>query len=222
MTTTSGTLNTFGDALNNMGFWGASNINPNNMQNNCVSVSVAHMEYYTTVEDFWRDIYNAPLPDQPLNLWQIEDMIRRTQYQFRWVEFKSGTIDSQHVTAYDLLRFNFPARGDGGSKGPRGRPLALYKRRDGSGHCVTAAYELPEAVGTPGHPRVVEGEPTEFTFQDWQHGEGVDCAWDVMAADSIIIGYQAEFLGSVQEYNSAIDGRIARMQAGRGTGSYDY
>ena len=125
MTTDSGNLDTFGATLNNIGFWGASRLNPNNMQNNCVSVSVANMEYYRTVGELWNEIYKYPLPDNPLNLVQIEDMVRRTNYQFRWVAFRSGTIDSQAVTAYDLMRYNFPKSSDGGSHGPRGRPLAF-------------------------------------------------------------------------------------------------
>ena len=71
-------------------------------------------------------------------------------------------------------------------------------------------------------PHVLEDEPTEFTFQDWQHGEGVDCEADVKAAHTIIIGYQAEYLGSPQDYMRSIEARIQRKQARPSTGPYDY
>jgi len=50
MAVSTGILDGFGQALNNIGFR-RSYLNPNDMQNNCVSVSIAAMLHYDTLED---------------------------------------------------------------------------------------------------------------------------------------------------------------------------
>jgi hypothetical protein len=82
MSITTGDLDSFGKALEEIEFWGASSTNPNDMRNNCVSVSLARMEHYRDVGHLWESLYCEPLPDTPLKLSQVKDLVRLTNYEF--------------------------------------------------------------------------------------------------------------------------------------------
>lgn len=105
MPATEGPLSTFGDSLQSQNFWGASSINPNGMQNNCVSVATARLHYYPTVEALWQDIYGQPLPDNPLSFSQIVDILGRTGWTYRW---KACSADANsNKTAYQTTLETF-------------------------------------------------------------------------------------------------------------------
>jgi hypothetical protein len=60
------------NALNSIDFWSASSINPRQMTNDCVSVSLAVQNYYRDTYNTWQTLYSQPPPDVGLTFSQIK------------------------------------------------------------------------------------------------------------------------------------------------------
>jgi hypothetical protein len=136
VTQTDGSIETFSEALTFSGLYGASTINPDNMSNNCVSVSIAKCLDFESVKELWRHTYGCDLPDQPLQVQEIEDLIRRTGWDFHWVMH----VPKEGRDAYDVLvrQHHLDISRYGAIS------AAAYLRTDGSGHCVVlSARNVP-------------------------------------------------------------------------------
>ena len=96
MAVESGKLDTFGKALDKIGFWGSSSTNPDDMKNKCVSVSLARADHYKDVKELWEDILGQSLPDRPLQFSEIMYLIERTGIKYQWVKF----VATNGKTAY--------------------------------------------------------------------------------------------------------------------------
>ena len=183
MATEPGSLDTWGAALDQMDFWGASQTNPNDMKNNCVSVSVARMAYYRTVEDLWKKTYSKPLPDKGLSFQQIVDLLRRLGLRYEWKKFYSVPGGK---SAFELMHTTF-------YRNVNEVMLACYKRVNGSGHCIVVAHWPSDFINEIG----------DLTFWDFQHSEDGNCSYlraDVAAAKEILVFYGAAHYGTEAEF----------------------
>ncbi|KAM0559838.1 hypothetical protein ACHAPJ_003786 [Fusarium lateritium] len=162
-----GDLETFGEALESIDFWGASNLNPNDMRNNCVSVSLARLQNYITVDELWKDTYGRPLPDKPLNFNQISELLRRTQWEYRWKTFMPAAGDKQ--SAFQKLTNSF-------SPDYPTAFMMLYTRANGSGHAINGIYDFADWK-----------LPVDWIFWDYQRtSEGENRRSEVERATKII------------------------------------
>ena len=128
-----GDLKTFGQCLDHMNLWG-SDVNPNNMNNNCVSVSLCRLLGYANVYDCWGDTTKHNLPDQPLNIAQIVQLLAMTGWNFRWQLFEPQPAQSE--TAFQLLLSRMQLNSNLPSY-----PVIAYIRSDKTGHAVNGSFE---------------------------------------------------------------------------------
>lgn len=139
--------------------YGVSSLNPSSYSNNCASVVIAKHLQYADVHHLWKALYGHDLPDIPLQLWQIEDMIHRAGWGFR----KNIYVSDQHRCAYKKLRDSKPFD---------------------SGFICAAAY-LIDGVG---HVVVAQSPDFGSQFMCYQDStEGIDRTDEVKKADSIVI-----------------------------------
>ncbi|KAI1454743.1 hypothetical protein F4805DRAFT_438294 [Annulohypoxylon moriforme] len=178
-----GDLETFGAALDSIGFWGASNLNPKNMQNNCVSVAVAHMEYYETVHELWKYIYGRDLPDRPLQFIDVLKLLGQTGWKYQWNRYSSKTnSDGKVKSAAAVMMENF--------RGPDYDELCLvlYYRYNGTGHAINMEFEVADWKS-----------PVGFNFLDYQHSSEGSCdRKDLDTAKDIVVLYRAGPLDSTR------------------------
>ncbi|KAK3116081.1 hypothetical protein LTR53_003923 [Teratosphaeriaceae sp. CCFEE 6253] len=172
MATTSGDLSSFGDALDSTGFWGASSVNPSNMQSNCVSVSLAIMEGFATVDELWEYLAWKG-QDEMLPFGQVLQLLRRKQiersYDYKWTRFQS-TDDKSAAVAFTERYGKAGLAGPGGPiKSSDQRFMFLYRGAD-YGHCIV--------MGKSGG---------KLSFCDYQHDEAA-IEWErIEAAAEIIV-----------------------------------
>lgn len=120
-----GEISTWGTMLSAV--CGASTLNPTNMINNCVSVSLAKLLDYKDVHELWNDIYGRPLPDNPMSTDQIVDLVQRTGWSFRWENYRIYP----HLSVNECLRGAMEVGNHHGCA-----KAVLYARPDSTGHCV--------------------------------------------------------------------------------------
>ncbi|CAK3912159.1 Hypothetical predicted protein [Lecanosticta acicola] len=181
----------FASRLDQIGFWGASSTNPNDMKNNCVSVTFARMFWYSTVHEFWDDVYgrSKPWPDRALTKQQILAMLRHVGFKFHTTEYKPSKNSRGEVakTAYQSFLEKPPANGSDGT-------IAFcYLRKDGSGHFV-----LYMQTGRSGAPAASK------EFQDFQHGCNSQRVQgrlmdDVRGAKWIMVLHTSEWVGGAEK-----------------------
>lgn len=179
------------------------------MQNNCVSVSVARLDHYRNVNQLWKETYGQPLPDRPLYIDEIIDLLSRTGYDYECKEF----VADGGKTAYQV----FDSTDDLGSlydspKSGDDEMLFCYYRSDGSGHCVIYVREAWA-------PPPVQGVPTKTKrrFLDFQHDEdgegGLQLKEDIEDAEEITVLYAMKYRGPEGEWRKAMAKRAERRQA---------
>ncbi|KAI6083466.1 hypothetical protein F4821DRAFT_191611 [Hypoxylon rubiginosum] len=180
----SGDLETFGVALQSINFWGPSEMNPRNMQENCVSVAIAHMEFYETVHDLWNAVYQKDLVDKALDFDQMLDLLKHTGMKYEWKKYSSqirqdGTIE---MSAYD----NFARDAQGlDQKLPS---LIAFMRFDATGHAVNLERATPDYQSL-----------ADVAFKDYQHDSmGADARADAQQAESIILLWKSGFVDTSQ------------------------
>lgn len=193
----SGDLTTFGAALDSIGFWGASRLNPNDMCNNCVSVSLARMLNYDNVEKLWQALYGAPLPDAPLTFDQVLEMVGRTNHRWKWTVFapRTRTLDWTRakiaMSAHDHFVWscapNFNTQKALQMYGWRDEQMSLllYIREDGTGHCINAISYCKTT-------RIRDHHGVVWDFRDFQHdnnGQPDVCLEEVKQATRIVVLY---------------------------------
>lgn len=116
----------------------------------------------------WADSYGYDLPDSPLNLTQIADLILRTGWDFSWKEFRTSAQQS----AYQIVKKEFLNNPDAGVL-----RAAAYTQPGGIGHCVVA-----------GGIDWMNINRSEFTcYQRDTYGE--DVLQHVEAAETILVIY---------------------------------
>lgn len=161
MATSFGSLDTLGQALDNIGFRGASYLNPKNMQNNCVSVSVAQMLGMDTLEDLWQETYGYPLADRPLDFAEVTDLLQRSKFDFLHATFDSvpgGKTAYQLLVAQKTSLFTtiekyiqnkpvnpYSPRARGGAV----NMIVLYTRKNGSGPLIFIDFGIPSPSVSP-------------------------------------------------------------------------
>ncbi|KAF4962391.1 hypothetical protein FSARC_9500 [Fusarium sarcochroum] len=137
------------------------------MRNNCVSVSLARLQNSITVDELWKATYGQPLPDTPLNLEEIRELLRRTQWEYRWKTFVPSAREKQ--SAFQKLMKSF-------SPDYPTAFVLLYTRTAGSGHAINGIYDFAEWK-----------LPVNWTFWDYQMtSEGEDRRSEVERATKII------------------------------------
>ncbi|KAF6823996.1 hypothetical protein CMUS01_10458 [Colletotrichum musicola] len=163
-----GDLATFGEALDRIGFWGASGINPNKMTNNCVSVSTARLLNYTNVDELWQATYGQALPDKPLGLKQVLDLLKKTGWGFQYKMFEPD--DEAGRSALQVMQRGF-------SPDYPTAFMVLYLRVDGTGHAINATYDFNDWK-----------TPVMWGFWDFQRqSRGEDRSDDVKTAVHIVV-----------------------------------
>ena len=85
-----GSETSFGRALEPLNLFGNSRLNPRDMKNNCVSVTLARLMEFSNVHDFWKDLFGHDLEDKPLDEKAIQDMLTRIVWTFEWVKMTRG------------------------------------------------------------------------------------------------------------------------------------
>jgi hypothetical protein len=159
-----GNLSTFLDAVDAMGFYGATHINPTDMKNNCVSVSVCRLLGYKNVQELWMATYGKVLPDQPMGEADIINLFSKAGWSFQWQRFRPDPNNSAHaVMLRDIIIRYTTLR------------VVLYRRMDGSGHAVNAIFSNLMGEG----PRILR-------LADWQsHAMGEPVPGDLEGAVEI-------------------------------------
>lgn len=175
---------TFGDALGNI-VYGISTINPDNLCNNCVSVSLAHLLDFDNVEALWQKLLGTSMPDQALNIYQVSALLDKTDYIFRGEGFSASATRSAYQ---NFVKSYKPTVSDSSAIPARQLNtqqtvvLILYTRADGSGHCVNG---IRESFGRP-----YETKHLKWRFVDYQHdedGQPAGLEADVKNAKDIIV-----------------------------------
>ena len=232
MSETYGTLDNFDNALEKIGFWGSSCLNPNNMKNNCVSVSVARLEFYRSVDDLWNDIYGSALPDSPLSFDEIIGLLRRTGFEYNWEKFSSLVTSQGTKTAFEMMEENFYNLGglytggkiseDGINHWPdrlkrpqKGTGLICYIRNDKTGHCVNMTYTNQATYNERQKLYYVRHTaPMNYSFIDFQQDDkGIDCVQDIKRAEHICVLYSAaKQPGRHSKYVNLLGKRLERRQ----------
>ncbi|KAL8923489.1 MAG: hypothetical protein Q9208_004617 [Pyrenodesmia sp. 3 TL-2023] len=211
MAAESGNLDTFGEALDKIDFWGSSSTNPDDMRNNCVSVSTARMDHYKDVEELWKDLYGHSLPDRALKFPEILHLLRRTGYDFGWKKFvaigKKTAYQVFDSTDYTGNPYDKPASGDDDM-------LFCYTRKDGSGHCVNYLRESLKVQYTEQAPFHYQAKRIFLDFQRHQDGDGgPQLKADIEAAEKIIVLFSVKCIGTDDDWRNAMAKRDARRQA---------
>jgi hypothetical protein len=110
-------------------------LNPNQLLNNCVSVTITKILAFRNVHEFWHTILGGDLPDTPLGISQIIKLLNLTGWDFTWKIYQACDKKSAHhhlkLDVFDQPRLgNFRA--------------LVYTRDGGAGHCVVsgAAAEM--------------------------------------------------------------------------------
>ncbi|CAG9948299.1 unnamed protein product [Clonostachys rosea f. rosea IK726] len=168
-----GDVSTFGQSLDAFGF---STLNPSQLQNSCVSVTIAKLLAFRDVHHFWRDTIGGDLPDAELTLDDIQELLRRTRWQFKWRAYKPEAGKS----AYSLLLKDVYA-----SKPDTGILWGTLYSRDGRpGHCVVSG---PLAnIGSL--PRPTDKSLDTHMFTCYQSDTyGVNVEHEVQAADKLLL-----------------------------------
>ena len=168
-----GDLSTFGQSLEAFGF---STLNPSRLKNSCVSITLAKLLAFRDVHDFWSDTIGGDLPDTDLTMDEIQELLRRTQWQFKWLAYKS----KGGMPAYSLLHKDLY------TSQPETGILwgTLYTREGKVGHCV--------ASGTVANIGSLPGSTAESLdirmFTCYQSDTyGVNVAHEVQAADELLL-----------------------------------
>lgn len=188
MEVNTGTMSNFFGAVNAMGFYGATNINPTDMRNNCVSVSLCRLLGYANVQQLWRATYGYDLPDQALDEQGIRNLCGLTGWLFKWDRFNP----KGNLTAYEVMMSEMKIRFTT-------LRVVLYTRTDGTGHAVNAFIGNVPGLG----PRIL-------LLADWQaHQMGQPVPGDLEAATSIITldldwGNPQAMQGLVDRYRNGI------------------
>lgn len=107
--------------------YGSSSLNPTNMTQNCVSVTLAKLLAHKDVYELWHDTYGSPLSDSPMSIDDVVNLVHRTGWSFRWEEYWIYP----HLSTTECLR-----DADTLGHGYGCLTALLYFRPDGSGHCV--------------------------------------------------------------------------------------
>ncbi|KAK4124721.1 hypothetical protein N657DRAFT_330630 [Parathielavia appendiculata] len=165
MEVNTGNMSTFFGAVDAMGFYGATNINPTDMRNNCVSVSLCRLLGYANVQQLWRAAYGYDLPDQPLSERGIRNLCGLTGWLFQWQRFNQ----EPGVSAYDVMMRDIQIRFTT-------LRAVLYIRANGTGHAVNAFFSNVMGEG----PRIL-------LLADWQShqmGQPVPGIWRGLSASS--------------------------------------
>lgn len=134
------------------------------MQYNCVSVAIAHLEQYDTVDDLWTVTDGQSLPDRPLSLEAIVSLLERTGEIYYFDIFQSGP----RKTAFQKLETRYRRHKPGPS-------FAVYSRPGSIGHAVNILY----TVTTP----LQYG----LKFIDYQHDTRGEICQDITEAEKILI-----------------------------------
>lgn len=116
-------------------FFGANDLNPNDVRNTCVSVALAYMDNHRDIEELWRAVRPGQLiPDKGLSFRDALGLMQLTGWQYKWVRFRSS--GTRQTWAYeDLVRYlstNHPPYPD--------TFMVLYKRPSGRGHAINLEY----------------------------------------------------------------------------------
>jgi hypothetical protein len=211
MASDSGTLDTFGKALDDFNFFQASKVNPFNLKNSCVSVAVAYMEYYSDIEDLWDAILGGRLPDAGLTFDQILLLLGKIGRSFEWKKYEPVMTDAGINTAYKSLVSSFSPPGG------HARAIVCYKRSDDGCHCINLDYLDLVNVDTFGNAATRDRSkytnlPKLIKFLDFQHDDkGKDCLHEIETAKYIIVLYQGTFTGSQDEKKRLGDQLRARV-----------
>lgn len=191
---TSGDLTTFGTAIEHAG------LNPHGFVNNCVSVAVAHLEWYDNVHELWQAIYNYQLPDGPLQENKIRDMLGLTGWKYSWKTFygdksqgKGSAFEQTMAHLRDVMQYDESG-------------LVLFRRPDGSGHAVNFHVMVPQDWKTP--------FGFDVNFVDFQLNKaGEFCQEDVSSAVqiSVLLRSGAKDGGAIDGLFEALEDRKARL-----------
>lgn len=169
-----GDLSTFGQSLDAFGF---STLNPRQLQNSCVSITLAKLLAFRDVHHFWRETIGGDLPDNGLTMDNIQDLLRRTRWQFEWRAYKSKGSKSAYSALLKDLYTSQPEK-TGILWG------TLYSREGKAGHCVASG---PVAnIGS--FPRSTPSPLGIQMFTCYQSDSyGVDVGHEVQAADDLLL-----------------------------------
>lgn len=192
-------VTSFGRSLDNIGFWGASSINPNDMRNNCVSVAVARMLDFETVEDLWKAVFGRNLPDQPLDKSQVFDLLTKAKMSFQYAEFQSTpgglTAFQSFQSVSDALFRDVVSEYLERWVDVKDyvHMLVCYIRNDSFGHCVNGYYHPNGRYAGPKWTCNDVPTPGIVNLEDNQHKQQYHFVQqDVMSAKHILILYEAE------------------------------
>jgi hypothetical protein len=168
-----GDLSTFGQSLDAFGF---STLNPSQLQNNCVSITLAKLLAFRDVHDFWRDTIGGDLPDTELTLDEIQELLRQTRWQFKWRAYKTKGSKSAYSLLLKDLYTSQPEMGILWG--------TLYSREGRGGHCVVSG---PVAnIGSL--PRSTADSLDIQMFTCYQSDTyGVNVGHEVQAADNLLL-----------------------------------
>lgn len=175
-----GTMSNFFGAVDAMGFYGATNINPTDMRNNCVLVSLCRLLGYPNVQQLWRATYGYDSPGEPLDEKGIRNLCGLSGWRFNWQRFDQETVPPTGpptdpptppttISAYDVMLRDISIRFTT-------LRVVLYMRTDGTGHAVNAFFS-----NVPGE------RPRILLLVDWQaHQMRQPVPGDLEAATSIM------------------------------------
>ena len=92
-----GNATTFGGALEPFNPFGRAKLNPRDMENNCVSVTLTRMLEFNNVHEFWKKHFGKDLEDRPLDEKAIQDMLVRIGWTFEWVKVDPGPVGGERT-----------------------------------------------------------------------------------------------------------------------------
>lgn len=168
-----GDLSTFGQSLDAFGF---SALNPNQLQQSCVSITLAKLLAFRDVHDFWLNTIGGDLPDAELTMNDIQALLRRTGWQFKWRFYTARDGKSAHSRLVKDLYSSKPSTGLLWG--------TLYNREGKIGHCAASG-----PLANIGHiPRSTADPLSTNMFICYQSDTyGVDVEHEVKAADKILL-----------------------------------
>ena len=166
----SGSLADFGSRLQSQGF-GISSTNPDDMQNNCVSVAIAHTLGFPTVKDLWTSIGMPNRPDQAVSIYTVFSLLRRAGYRSIYQEYEGpGTYETEILANYPIAVW----------KSQVSKAIVCFKRTDNTGHAVN----LSVYATTAGFSSATAD------FKDFQHSDkGERCKKEVEEAARLWVLY---------------------------------
>ncbi|VUC25108.1 unnamed protein product [Clonostachys rosea] len=160
--------------------FGLSTLNPNQLQNSCVSVTIAKLLAFRDVHHFWRDTIGGDLPDAVLTLDDIQELLRRTRWQFRWRAYKPEAGKSAYsLLVKDMYKDVYAFKPDTGILWG-----TLYSRDGRPGHCVVSGpLANVGSLPRPTHKSLDTHMFTCYQFDTY----GVNVEHEVQAADKLLL-----------------------------------